>query len=78
MLDSDHGGGDAGGTGGETPVVTPADAACASHNHVEITDPATGLKTIFERSFEQGADGEARPVIKKKVVQTSEESDRSV
>ena len=78
MFDSDHGGGDAGGSSGEAPLVTPADAASTSHNHVEITDRETGLKTVFERSFEQGADGEVRPVIKKKVVPTSEESDRSV
>ena len=67
MLDSDHGSGDA--CGGEAPVVTPADNACVSHTQVEITDRTTGLKTIFERSFEQGADGELRPIIKKKIAQ---------
>jgi hypothetical protein len=75
MLDSDHGGGDAGG--GEAPVVTSADSACASHTHVEINDPATGLKTVFERSFEQGSDGELRPIVKKKIVQTTERPDWS-
>lgn len=81
MLDSDNGGGDAGGgqggDGAEAPVVIAADNACVSHTHVEITDLATGLKTIFERSFEQGADGELRPIVKKKIVQTTEEPDRS-
>ncbi len=81
MLDSDHGGGDGGGDAGasnaEASVAIPADSACASHTHVEITDQATGLKTVFERSFEQGPDGELRPIIKKKIVQTTEEPDLS-
>jgi hypothetical protein len=75
MLDSDHGGGDAGG--GEVPAVAPAENACPSHTHVEITDQVTGLKKMFERSFEQGKDGEMRPIVRKKIVQTTEASDRS-
>lgn len=79
MLDSDHGGGDGSGSGGgaEAPVVIPADNACASHTHVEITDRVTGLKTVFERAFEQGADGELQPIVKKKIVQTTDEPGRS-
>jgi hypothetical protein len=77
MRDSDHGSGDVGGGGGEVPVVIPADNACVSHTHVEITDSVTGLKTLFDRSYEQGNDGELRPVIKKKIVQTAEEPYRS-
>jgi len=70
MLDSDHGGGDAGG--GDAPVVAPADNACPSHTHVEITDPTTGLKAVFERSFEQGEDGVMRPILKRILQRTKE------
>ncbi len=75
ILDSDHGGGDAGG--GEAPLVASADNTCTSHIHLEISDPATGRKTVFERSLEQGSDGALRPIVKKKLVQATEEPDWS-
>jgi hypothetical protein len=68
MLDSDHGGGDHGCSAssgaGEAPIAIPADVITGRDHYSVIENKSTGIKTIVERTVEQGEDGKPRPVLK--------------
>ena len=73
MFDSDHGGGDASGGGGEAPVVMSAENACTGRDAGgTIEDKSDGLTTVFERSFERGEDGIVRAVLRTRTLQNTE------